>query len=184
MAIDLPTETKSPIRQYSDSSVYRCIQRLVTRPGKSICDINTIQTEVRRVRWGKCGHRNGESDLCGKDIDGRWPGTRLVYQSARLSWLAWINSFFFRKKWLNRFSFFFQVRWLVTESIRFYKAGDWVDWLWETVMTESIELIPNIPKNVDEIEHFPKKINEIERFQKNSGTDEPSISGTGGHNAL
>ena len=54
----------------------------------------------------------------------------------------------------------------MTESIRSHKVGDWVEWLWGTDMTESIELIQNIPKNVNEIKHFPKKVNENERFPK------------------
>ena len=55
----------------------------------------------------------------------------------------------------------------MTESIRIHRVGDWVDWLGATGMIESIELIQNIPKQVNEIERFPKKVNEIESFPKN-----------------
>ena len=34
-------------------------------------------------------------------------------------------------------------------------------------MIESIELIQNIPKKINEIKRFPEKVNEIEGFPKN-----------------
>ena len=67
--------------------------------------------------------------------------TRLVYQSPRLNWLIWMDSFFFFAKLIELIQLLFQASWLVTEAIRFHKVGDWVDWLWATGMSESIQLM-------------------------------------------
>ena len=94
-----------------------------------------------------------------------WPigctTSRLVNQS-------WIDSFLFRKILIELMQFLFQMSWLVIESIRFHKGDDWVDWFWGTGMIESIDLIQNIPKKLNEIERFPKKVNATEGFPKNN----------------
>ena len=78
-----------------------------------------------------------------------------------IKWTALIdlNQFIFFAKLIELIQFLSQVGWLVTESIRFHKVADLVDWLWGTGTIESIELIRNIPKNVNEIKAFPKKVN-------------------------
>ena len=65
-----------------------------------------------------------------------------------------LNRFLLSAKLIELIQFLFQVSWLVTESICFLKVGDWVDWLWGTGIIDSIELMQNIPKKVNEI---PKK---------------------------
>ena len=73
-----------------------------------------------------------------------------------LNWVDWFASFHFSANLIELIRFLLLVSWLVTQSTRFHKIGDWVDCLWVTVIIESIELI----------QHLPKKVNKIEGFQK------------------
>ena len=74
----------------------------------------------------------------------------------QLDWVDWLESIRFSEKLTESIQFLF-VSWLVTESIRFHKVDGWVDLIWGPGMIESIELIQNIPKKVNEIERFPEK---------------------------
>ena len=55
----------------------------------------------------------------------------------------------------------FRVSWLATESIRFHKVGDWVDWLWGTGMIKWIDLTKNIPKQGQWNRRFSKNDQQI-----------------------
>ena len=69
-----------------------------------------------------------------------------------------LNRFiFFPQNWLHWFSSLSKwVDWWLSQFL-FHKVGDWVDWLWETCMIESLELIQNLLQKINEIECFPKE---------------------------
>ena len=86
-----------------------------------------------------------------------WSSKSASVQTCMLINSIELNQFTFFWKLIKLIQFLFHASWLVVDSIRFHKVGDWVDWLWVTDMIESIQMIPKILKKVNEIEGFPKK---------------------------
>ena len=93
----------------------------------------------------------------------------------QLDWVDWSESIlFFSQKLVELIQFLSQVSWLVTESIRFHKEGDWVDWIWGTAVPQRTVCLYDwinwiywkYPKKVNEIKRFPEKVNEIEAFSE------------------
>ena len=121
----------------------------VRRSQSEVCEDRHHTVEVKILR----------TLVCWK---GQLVSIRLLYQSTRLSWLIWID--IFSARLTESIQFLFQVNCLVTESIRFHKVGDWVDWLFEVWLSQLNWF--KIPQKANEIEHFPKRSTKSNVFQK------------------